>query len=161
MEAAMDLDVFLKRVRASKQFDHFYHFTDKKNLPSIKASGLLCTSELRRLRTLDNVTTGGDANSLISDTNSGTDKFVCLCFTTNHPMAFRAAERGVDPVYLSINPVVIKTPGVLITDAPSNQNGVLPAAASSALAGSRIADAHPPLIKLSPPLVPILSLIHI
>jgi hypothetical protein len=129
----MDLNDFVKRVRASKQFDYFYHFTDKKNLPSIKESGLICTSELRRLGRLKEIITGGDANSLNSDTKSGTDKFVCLCFTTNHPMSFRAAERGVDPVYLSIDPEIIKMPGVMITDAASNQNGVVPVAASKAL----------------------------
>ncbi len=45
----MDLDTFLRRIAASKQFNHFYHFTDKKNKPLIKEHGLPCTSELRRL----------------------------------------------------------------------------------------------------------------
>jgi hypothetical protein len=36
----MDLDHFVGRVRASKQLNHLYHFTDKRNLPSIKAHGL-------------------------------------------------------------------------------------------------------------------------
>jgi hypothetical protein len=48
-------------------------------------------------------------------------------------MCFRATERGLDPIYLSINPELIKAPGVMITDAPSNQNGVLPQPASTAL----------------------------
>jgi hypothetical protein len=129
----MDLDQFIKRVRASKQFDHLYHFTDKKNLPSIKERGLLCTSELRRIRLFDKVVTGGDANSLISDANAGTDRYVCLCFTTNHPMCFRAAERGLDPIYLSIDPEIVRTPGVLVTNAPSNQNGVVPVAVAQGL----------------------------
>jgi hypothetical protein len=129
----MDLDVFLTRVRSSKQLNYFYHFTDKKNLDSIRARGLLCTSELRRLGILKDVITGGDENSLASDTKNGIDKYVCLCFTTNHPMSYRAKERGVDPVYLSINPDIIKSNGVMITDAASNQSGVIPQAASAAL----------------------------
>lgn len=129
----MDLDQFIRRVRASNQFDHLYHFTDKKNLPSIKQRGLLCTSDLRKLGLFDQVVPGGDSNSLISDVKAGTDQYVCLCFTSNHPMCFRAAERGLDPVYLSINPEIIKAPGVMVTDAPSNQNGVVPVLAAQGL----------------------------
>ena len=54
----MDLDVFLKTVRASKEWNHFYHFTDKKNLPSIWERGLLSPRELRRLGIIDTVVTG-------------------------------------------------------------------------------------------------------
>jgi ssDNA thymidine ADP-ribosyltransferase, DarT len=129
----MELDAFLTTVRASKQFNHFYHFTDKKNLESIRARGLLCTSELRKLDILKDVVTGGDAASLASDAQNGVDQYVCLCFTKNHPMCHVASGRGVDPVYLSINPDVIKEKGVMITDAPSNQAGVVPQPASVAL----------------------------
>lgn len=129
----MDLDKFLKTVRASNQFNHFYHFTDKKNLDSIKALGLLCTSELRRLRLLETVVTGGDATSLATDVQKGNDKYVCLCFTKKHPMYYVASQRGVDPTWISIDPEVIKLPGVMVTDAPSNQIGVVPQAASQAL----------------------------
>jgi hypothetical protein len=52
----MELDEFLRTVRASKQFNYFYHFTDKKNLDSIRARGLLSTRELRRLGLLKTVT---------------------------------------------------------------------------------------------------------
>jgi hypothetical protein len=129
----MELDAFLTTVRSSKQFNHFYHFTDKKNLESIRALGLLCTRELRRLGIFDKAVTGGDATSLASDARNGVAQYVCLCFTTSHPMCYRARERGVDPVYLSINPDIIKEASVMITDAPSNQNGVVPKAASAGL----------------------------
>lgn len=129
----MKLDEFLTTVRSSKQFNHFYHFTDRKNLDSIRARGLLCTGELRRLGVFTDVIAGGDAASQKSDAKNGTDKYVCLCFTKNHPMSHRASERGVDPVYLSINPDIIKVADVMITDAPSNQDGVVPQAASMAL----------------------------
>jgi hypothetical protein len=70
----MDLDAFLTTVRSSKQFNHFYHFTDKKNLESIRARGLLCTGELRRLGMFDYVVTGGDEASLASDARNGVDQ---------------------------------------------------------------------------------------
>ena len=50
-----------------------------------------------------------------------------------YPMCHVVGQRGVDPVWLFINPEVIKLPRVMITDAASNQNGVVPQAASPAL----------------------------
>jgi ssDNA thymidine ADP-ribosyltransferase, DarT len=129
----MELDAFLTKVRASTQFNYFYHFTDKKNLDSVRERGLLCTKELRRLDIFKTVVPGGDATSQASDTKNGTDKYVCLCFTNTHPMCHIASQRGIDPTWLSINPDVIKAMGVKIADAPSNQNGVVPQDPSAAL----------------------------
>ena len=44
-------------------------------------------------------------------------------------------ERKLDPVYLEIDPNVIKLPDVMITNAPSNQSGVERVAAALALDG--------------------------
>jgi hypothetical protein len=131
----MEIADFLTYVAASTQHKRFYHFTDRRNLDSIRAHGLLCTAELRRLGMLPNVVTGGDANSRASDTRNGVDKYVCLCFTTGHPMRHVAAndERKLDPVWLQIDPAVITLPGVMVTNAPSNQNGVVPHAANTGL----------------------------
>jgi hypothetical protein len=129
----MDLDVFLKTVRESTQINYLCHFTDKKNLPSIRERGLLSARELRRLDIIGTVVTGGDATSLATDIQKGNDQYVCLCFTKAHPMCYVVRQRGVDAVWLSINPDVIKLPGVMVTDAPSNQNGVVPQGASTAL----------------------------
>jgi ssDNA thymidine ADP-ribosyltransferase, DarT len=123
----MDLDRFVSKVvKLSTHHNHFYHFTDKSNLPMIKEHGLLSTSELKARDLFGKVVTGGDANSLDSDYKNGTDKFVCLCFTDSHPMSYVAAqrERKLNPSYLRIDPEVIKLPGVMITTAASNQTGV-------------------------------------
>lgn len=74
---------------------------------------------------------------LASDTAKGTDAYVCLCFTRNHPMSHIAMndERKLDPVYLEIDPRVIKLPKVMITNAPSNQNGVERVDVATALDG--------------------------
>lgn len=132
----MDLDKFIaETLSGGPQHRKFYHFTDKKNLPLVRQHGLLSTNELRRRGLLVDVKTGGDANSLQSDTAKGTDGYVCLCFTRNHPMAHVAMndERKLDPVYLEIDPNVIKLPDVMITNAPSNQSGVERVAAALAL----------------------------
>ena len=131
----MDLEHFLAtHVRGSPQHKRFYHFTDKKNLESIRKHGLYCTGELRRSGMFPNVVTGGDANSLASDVQKGTDGYACLCFTRGHPMCHVATAAGrIDPVWLEVSPEVIKLPGVMITNAPSNQHGVERIAAAQAL----------------------------
>src|SRR5690349_16201859 len=110
----MDLEHFLAtHVRGSTQHKRFYHFTDKKNLDSIRKQGLYCTRELRRIGAFPNVTAGGDANSLASDLQKGTDAYTCLCFTRGHPMCYVATAAGrIDPVWLEINPEIIKLRGV-------------------------------------------------
>jgi hypothetical protein len=132
----VDLDHFLREiVGKSTQQQRFYHFTDQKNLPLIRTHGLVATSGLRSRNLFGSVKTGGDALSLQSDAAKGTDKYVCLCFRPSHPMVHIAMndERKLDPVYLEIDPAVIKLEGVMITNAPSNQNGVVRTAAASAL----------------------------
>jgi len=102
----MDLEQFLAtRVRGSTQQRHFFHFSDRKNLPSIKKHGLLSTSELRRLGLFKDVTPGGDTNSQESDHKTGTDQYVCLCFTDNHPMSYVASSTRT----LFVNAVVAST----------------------------------------------------
>jgi hypothetical protein len=129
----MDFDTFLKRVAASQLQTCFYHFTDKRNLDSIRKHGLLSTSELKRLNIFNGVHPGGDEASLHSDEMNGTDQYVCLCYTASHPMCYRAQQRGLDPVYLGINPQIIKANGVMLTNAPSNQNGIAKLPAGNAL----------------------------
>lgn len=132
----MDLEGFLtKHVRPSAQHTCFYHFTDEANLALICKHGLLSTRQLRATNMFKAVTPGGDTNSLNSDLANGTDNYARLCFTQNHPMAYAAANdaRQRNFTYLRVNPEIIKQPGVMITNAPSNQNGVIPIAAAPGL----------------------------
>src|SRR5215217_926199 len=62
---------------------HFYHFTDARNIESIKKHGILSTSEIRS-RDIP-VVTGGNQWSLDADKIKGVDKFVHLCFFRSHP----------------------------------------------------------------------------
>ncbi|WP_441228230.1 DarT ssDNA thymidine ADP-ribosyltransferase family protein [Tardiphaga sp. 20_F10_N6_6] len=133
----MDIEKFLADfVRTSTQHRRFYHFTDQSNIGSIRTHGLLSTQQLRQKNLLKDVATGGDANSLATDAAKGTDQYVCLCFTTGHPMQYIArTQRGLNPVYLHISPEVLKFPGVMITNAASNQHGVVRVSAAEALDG--------------------------
>jgi len=71
-----------------------YHFTDSRNLPSIRALGGLYSMQRLKELGIDSLFPGGNEWSLSADENSGMDRYVHLCFRQNHPMEFRARERG-------------------------------------------------------------------
>jgi hypothetical protein len=69
----------------------FYHFTDTRNLPSIKAhGGLLPWSQIRG----NVVAPGGNDWSHDADAIKGQDNYVHLCFLPEHPMEFVARKDG-------------------------------------------------------------------
>lgn len=98
-----------------------YHFTDTRNLPSIREKGLLSMSELKRQQ-IEN-TPGGNQWSLDADRQSGMDQFVHLCFFRDHPMAYVAQQEGrIQNIrYLRIDPTIMLHEGAQITDRVSNK----------------------------------------
>jgi hypothetical protein len=96
------------------QIPVLYHFTDKSNLPMIsQLGGLFSTALLKEMG--HPFCPGGDEDSLNLDIRCGMDKFVHLCFATDHPMAFRLKERkpDADLIYLRIDRAVLYQPGVM------------------------------------------------
>ena len=104
----------------------FFHFTDTRNLPSIRESGLLSMREMRRLHILPAVT-GGNQWSLEADVGCGMDAYVHLCFRKNHPMEFLAKKDGriQQTTFLKIDPAVLLL-DALVCDGVSNKAGVVP-----------------------------------
>jgi ssDNA thymidine ADP-ribosyltransferase, DarT len=102
-----------------------YHFTDTRNLPSIRERGILSMAELRR-GNVDNVP-GGNQWSLDADQLSGMDQYVHLCFFKDHPMAYVAKQEGrIENIrYLRIDPAVILDAGAQLTDRVSNKKGTI------------------------------------
>jgi hypothetical protein len=101
----------------------FYHFTDTRNLPSIKAhGGLLPWSKIRG----NVVAPGGNDWSHDADAIKGQDNYVHLCFLPEHPMEFVARKDGriQESRFLRIDPSVIHTPGVLFCPDVANKSGV-------------------------------------
>ncbi len=69
---------------------------------------------------------GGNELSHNLDEVGGLDKYVHLCFRSNHPMEFvaRQDKRITDSIFLEIHPEVLYYNGVLFTDDVSNKAGV-------------------------------------
>lgn len=121
----MNIDKFIAETVATSNLHRcFYHFTDQRNLPMIKQHGLLSVSELRAGK-IKPAAMGGNDWSQDADTMFGMDRYVHLCFTKNHPMAYLARQDGriENCVYLKIDPTVLHRPGVLISAEVSNKSG--------------------------------------
>jgi predicted metalloprotease len=121
----MDVDEFLAKVGASRLHKHLYHFTDKRNLGSIRKHGLL-SAKRAAAKGVKIIAPGGNDWSQEADEICGMDEYVHLCLTDDHPMEFRAKQTGhlEEVVYLRIRPEVIKLDGVLMSDDISNKRGV-------------------------------------
>lgn len=115
----------LKEIMAAKRLV-FYHFTDTRNLPSIRQHGLLSMHELRERRII--MAPGGNDWSLDADKRSGMDRYVHLCFFRDHPMEWLATQDGriQESRFLRIDPEILTKEGVLISDQVSNRSGALP-----------------------------------
>lgn len=102
-----------------------FHFTDGRNLPSIKKHGLLSLRELRS-RKIEIEAPGGNEWSQESATKRGLDQFVNLSFRDGHPMEYLASKEGriADVRHLKIRPEVLILPGVRFTADVSNKAGV-------------------------------------
>jgi hypothetical protein len=93
-----------------------HHFTDVSNIPSIRRlGGILCTAILAQIG--EAFCAGGDEASLVLDKQCGMDRFVHLCFSNSHPMAYRVRERkpGTVLMYLAIDRAILYQPGVMFS----------------------------------------------
>lgn len=80
----------------------FYHFTDKRNLQSIKRHGGLLSWHYCRTHDINIPCQGGDSDSERYDMRYGLEDFVRLSFCSDHPMAFRLKKKGCNLVLLKI-----------------------------------------------------------
>jgi hypothetical protein len=121
------LNEFVDFVKNSPINSCFYHFTDKRNVPSIRKSGLL---SMRSLRANGMVVPacGGNQWSLDADINSGMDAYVHLCFLPEHPMEYIARKEGriESTTWIRIEPAIMLLSGVMLTKEVSNKSGVVP-----------------------------------
>lgn len=123
----MEIDRFFsEHLNRSELHKCFYHFTDSRNLESIRRHGLLSMRECKR-RNIAVAAPGGNQWSLDADISCGADAYVHLCFTRSHGMAHTAQQTGriQGVVWMKIDPTVIMVEGAMITLDVANKSGVV------------------------------------
>lgn len=117
-----NIELFVKALQANRR--RLFHFTDARNIASIKQVGLWPTRDLGMLGIRP--VTGGDAASLVIDQGKGLDAYVRLSFCRRHPMAHVAVERGsIEQLrIMSVCPTVLLRDGVLLSDRVATANDV-------------------------------------
>src|SRR3954470_14809416 len=73
----------------------FYHFTDTRNIASIKSQGGLFSLRQLRQRGILPTAPGGNQWSHEADERLGLDSYVHLCFLDQHPMEWRVKHPAV------------------------------------------------------------------
>lgn len=103
-----------------------YHFTDRRNLALIRELGGLYPLVELNERKVKVPAPGGNEWSHDADQIKGMDRYVHLCFKSNHPMEFLARQEGriLDSIFLQVHPEVLHWDGVLFTPGVSNKAGI-------------------------------------
>lgn len=119
----MELPEAVEYLRKNKR--SFYHFTDVRNLESIRRLGLLATAHLRAQEIVP--VYGGNDISLEADRAFGVDHYVHLSFSPDHPLLYLAKkdQRIEQPRIIRVAPEVLLLEGVKICDGVSNKAGMV------------------------------------
>lgn len=98
-----------KQVLINNGIQYLYHFTDRRNIPSIKRNGGLLSWNYCVQHKIDIPSPGGGDLSRQLDISRNLQDYVRLSFTTQHPMMYVAMKDGRidDPVILKIDPSVV------------------------------------------------------
>src|SRR5262245_31781472 len=102
------------------------HFTDARNIPSIrKLGGLWSTAKLREKGVM--FYPGGNQHSLDADEMFGMDQYVHLCFTNGHPLAHIASGDGrierLQWIYIDKPESIFEIDGVRYSAEVANKSG--------------------------------------
>lgn len=81
----------------------FYHFTDERNLFSIRKFGGLCSWYYSTQNDINIANPGGDGLSRSLDSKQGLQDYVRLSFCSDHPMAYCLKQSGASLVLLKID----------------------------------------------------------
>ncbi len=81
----------------------FYHFTDERNLFSIRKFGGLCSWYYSTQNDINIANPGGDGLSRDLDSKQGLQDYVRLSFCSDHPMAYHLKQSGASLVLLKID----------------------------------------------------------
>ncbi|MCI1682849.1 MAG: DUF4433 domain-containing protein [Bacteroides sp.] len=92
----------IKQYLIKNHVNCFYHFTDRRNLNSIKKYGCLFSWKYCKEQSIQIEKQGGDYLSQERDLKMGLDDYVRLSFCSDHPMIWRLKCNGYDLVLLKI-----------------------------------------------------------
>lgn len=103
----------------------FYHFTDTRNITSIKSHGLMSLHLLRE-KGIAPPAAGGNDWSHDADERLGLHRYVHLCFLDQHPMEWtiKQEERIKETIFIKVDKSVLTRPGILLSNDVSNKAGV-------------------------------------
>ena len=105
-----------KRILDNNDIRYLYHFTDRRNIQSIKLHGGLFSWHYCRKNNITIPCQGGDYNSQELDKKYGLEDYVRLSFCNDHPMAYRLQQSGSDIVILKIETDVALLKDTLFSD---------------------------------------------
>ena len=105
-----------KQILDNNGIRYLYHFTDKRNIPSIKRHGGLFSWHYCKKNNITIPCQGGDYDSQELDKKYGLEDYVRLSFCDDHPMAYRLQQSGSDIVILQIEVDVALLKGTLFSD---------------------------------------------
>lgn len=110
----------------SPTINSLFHFTDQRNLPSIKETGGLFSYAKLTEMGIEIPAPGGNDWSHEADGYKGMDRYVHLCFRRTHPMEHVARLEGriVSSIFLNVGTDVLKVVGAKFTDGVSNKADV-------------------------------------
>lgn len=122
-----DWKEFIKVIDSNK-ITKLYHFTDRSNIPSIKANGGLYSWWLAEQKGISIPKPGGIGFGRQLDERKGLQNHVRLSFNNRNPMLFVAQKEGriFNPVFLEIDPAVMLLNKTLFTKENATKNGVYP-----------------------------------
>lgn len=129
------VDQFIDFLTSPEINTPLYHFTDLRNLPSIRQHGLV--SQVRaRQNAIKIEHPGSDEIGHLADWTKGLDDYVPLCFSPENPLEYaaRMAGRIEKSTFLQIRPVILREEGVRMTLDTANKPDVPLLEAGEALA---------------------------
>ena len=106
----------IKRHLTANGVRYFYHFTDKRNLDSIRKMGGLYSWQYCDDHNIEIERPGGDSTSRSLDRRHGLQDYVRVSFCTDHPMKWVLEQRGYDMVLLKVKIDVACLEGTLFSD---------------------------------------------
>lgn len=110
---------------AGDKIKYLVHFTDKRNIDSIKERGILSLAKLRELKIAIPAPGGSDLSHEL-DVSKGLDRYVHLCLTAGHPMKKIAMDDGriQECGHIGVDLKVLESDGVMFAPGNSVKKGV-------------------------------------